>query len=151
MTLIVALALLLLGRADQPGILVVDETSDRLLYCRALQPGERVVLAYTNSMYGGDVRETYQVTWRGTLRRVAMHTAHPAAADYYAFTADVIRDGELYRVDVPSAEFSAIAVRVDQVGAPRLIVADAEIDLLSAAGNQHRIRLAGRAAGDECP
>ena len=151
MTLVAALVLLLLGRGAPPSILVVDETGDRLLHCRALPPGERVVLAYTNSMYGGDVRETYQVTWRGTLRRLTMHTAHPAAADYYAFTADVSRDGELYRVDVPPAEFSEIAVRVDRVGAPRLIVAEVETALLSAAGNQHRVLLTGRVAGDECP
>ena len=149
--MLIAALVLLLGRAEQPSILVIDGTNDRLLYCRALPPVERVVLAYTNSMYGGDVRETYQVTWHGTLRRVAMHTAHPASADYYAFTADVIRDGDLYRIDVPPAEFSEIAVRVDRVGAPRLIFADEEIDLLTATGNQHRVLLSGRAAGDECP
>lgn len=151
MTLVAALVLLLLGRGAQPSMLVVDETGDRILSCRALGPLERVVLVFTNSMYGGDVRETYQVTWQGALRRVAMHTAHPAAADYYAFTADVIRDGDLYRIDVPPAEFSEIAVRVDRVGAPRLIVAEGELDLLTAAGNQHRVLLAGRAAGDDCP
>lgn len=150
MTIVAVLALLLLGRAE-PSFALVDDADGQLMLCRPLSQGERFVLAYTNSMYGGDVRETYQVTWHGTLRRVAMHAAHPAAADYYAFTADVIRDGELYRIDVPPAEFSEVAVRVDRVGAPRLIFADGELDLLIAAGNQQRVLLAGRAVGDECP
>lgn len=140
--------------APGPGLLVFDETGDQPVLCRRLEHGEQFVLAFTNSMYGGDVRETYTVTREGKLRRVAMHTEHPAAADYYAFTVDVVRDGELFRIDVPAAEYATIAVRVDRVGAPRIIVAGREIDLLTATGNQHRIILSGRVisrfAENEC-
>ena len=149
MTIVAAVALLLAGAA-MPNVVVYDVTGDRVLLCRAVEHDEVIVLAYTNSMYGGDVREIYEVTRNGMLRRVAMHTTHPAAADYYAFTADVIPEGDLYRIDVPATEFPEIAVRIDRVGAPRLIFADGEIDLLAATGNQHRVILSGRPAGSEC-
>lgn len=130
--------------APGPALLVFDETGGQSVLCQRLEPGEQFVLAFTNSMYGGDVRETFTVTGEGKLRRGAMHTEHPAAADYYAFTVDVVRDGALYRIDVPAAEFATIAVRVDQVGAPRIIIAGREIDLLTSTGNQHRVVLSGR-------
>jgi hypothetical protein len=149
MIAVAAIALLLFG-APSPSVLVYDETGDRIVLCRAVEHDDEFVLAFTNSMYGGDVRETYEVTRHGMLRRVAMHTAHPAAADYYAFTADVIPEGDLYRIDLPEAEFPEIAVRIDRVGAPRLIFAGGEIDLLTATGNQHRVILSGRPAGSEC-
>jgi hypothetical protein len=142
--------LLLLAGAMVPSIVVYDETGDRVVLCRPMERDEEIVLAFRNSMYGGDVRETYHVTRNGRLRRVAMHTAHPAAADYYAFTADVIPEGNLYRIDVPPAEYSEIAVRIDRMGAPRFIFADGELDLLTATGNQHRVILSGRPAGKEC-
>lgn len=132
---------ILIAPGPGAGVIVFDETGDETVLCRPLAVGERFVLAYTNSMYGGDVRETFTVTGDGTLRRLAMHTEHPAAADYYAFTADVVRDGELYRIDLPPAEFATIAVRVDKVGAPRLLFSDRELDLLAATGNQHRLIL----------
>jgi hypothetical protein len=146
----VAAVLLLLAGAMAPSVVVYDETGDRVVLCRPVERDEEIVLAFTNSMYGGDVRETYHVTRNGRLRRVAMHTEHPAAADYYAFTADVIPEGDLYRIDVPPAEYAEIAVRIDRVGAPRLIVDGGEIDLLTATGNQHRVILLGRPAGSEC-
>lgn len=148
---VIALVALLLSGALGPSVAVVDDTRGQPLLCRPLGKGERFVLVYTNSMYGGDVRETYEVTSDGRLRRVAMHTAHPGAADYYAFTADVTREGDLYRIELPDAEFPEIAVRVDQVGAPRLHFVDGELDLLAATGDQHRIILSGRATGDACP
>lgn len=129
------------------GVIAYDETGEETVLCRRLVAGERFVLAYTNSMYGGDVRETFTVTGDGKLRRLAMHTEHPAAADYYAFTVDVVPEGELYRIDLAPAEFNTIAVRIDDVGAPRLLFADGELDLLAATGNQHRIILSAGTAG----
>jgi hypothetical protein len=149
MTVVAAVVLVLLG-APGPSLVVFDETGNQIVLCRQLEPSEEFILAYTHSMYGGDVRETFRVTAAGTLRRIAMRTAHPAAADYYAYTADVVREGDLYRIDVPAADFAAIAVRIDEVGAPRLRFADGEIDLLAATGNQHRVVLSGRPRAGTC-
>ncbi|MDQ3693074.1 MAG: DUF1850 domain-containing protein, partial [Chloroflexota bacterium] len=137
-----------------PRLTVVDDTAGTAVVCRSLAHGERVTLAFTHSMYGGDVHEEYMVTRQGRLRRVAMRTAHPAAADYYAHTANVVREGEMYRIEIPVAEFAAIAVRIDEVGRPRLIFRDHELDLLTATGHQHRViigaTLSNRFAGDAC-
>lgn len=145
---------LMLVAAPVPRLTVIDDTAGRAILCRPVAHGERVTLAFTNSMFGGDVREEYELTRRGALRRVAMRTAHPAAADYYAHTASVIQEGEMFRIDIPAAEFETIAVRIDQVGKPRLIFRDQELDLLTVAGNQHRVilgaELASRFAGDTC-
>ncbi|MDQ3412374.1 MAG: DUF1850 domain-containing protein [Chloroflexota bacterium] len=137
-----------------PRLTVVDDTTGTAVACRSLAHGERVTLAFTHSMYGGDVHEEYMVTRQGTLRRVAMRTEHPAAADYYAHTANVVREGEMYRIEIPAAEFDEIAVRIDQVGKPRLLFSDQTLDLLTATGNQHRViigaGLGNRFAGDTC-
>lgn len=151
---IITLLTVLFFTAPAPGLIVVDETAGRTVLCRQLEPGETFGLAFTNSMYGGDVRETYVVTNDGTIRRLTMRTEHPAAADYYAYTVDVVREGDWYRIDAPAAEFTEIAVRVDRVGAPRLQFGTEEVSLLTAAGHQHRVVLRGvvtsRFSGNEC-
>lgn len=151
---IIALLTVMLFTAPAPALIVVDETAGQQVLCHEFAPGESFSLAFTNSMYGGDVRETYVVTDEGLIRREAMHTEHPAAADYYAYTADVVREGKWFRVEVPPAEFADIAVRVDRVGAPRLRIEDEELPLLAATGDQHRVVLRGvvtsRFSGNEC-
>jgi hypothetical protein len=151
--IVVSLAVMIVA-TPIPRLTVFDDFTKAPVMCRSLDHGERVVLAFTHSMFGGDVREEYVITRQGALRRLAMLTEHPAAADYYAHTADVTRDGDMYRIDVPAAEFEEIAVRIDRVGKPRLIFGDQELDLLAATGNQHRIiigaELSSRFAGDIC-
>ena len=151
---IIALLTFVFLTAPTPALVVFDETAEQPVLCHRLNQGEQFSLAFTNSMYGGDVRETYVVTREGLIRRLSMHTEHPAAADYYASTVDVVHDGDWYRVEVPPAEFAEIAVRIDRVGAPRIRVADQEIPLLTATGNQHRVVLRGRVisrfSGNEC-
>jgi hypothetical protein len=151
---IIALLTIIVFTAPAPTLIVVDETAGQTVFCHQLDSGEHFSLAFTNSMYGGDVRETYVVTSEGMIRRLTMHTEHPAAADYYAYTVDVVREGDWYRVEAPPAEFAEIAVRIDEVGAPRLNIADQEFPLLTATGNQHRVVLRGhvtsRLSGNEC-
>lgn len=151
---IITLLTVILFTSPASAIVVFDETAGQTVLCHQLDRGERFSLAFTNSMYGGDVRETFVVTGEGMIRRLTMHTEHPAAADYYAYTVDVVREGDWYRVEVPPAEFAEIAVRIDQIGAPRLGVAGEEIPLLTVTGNQHRVVLRGRVtsrlSGNEC-
>ena len=142
-TAIAVLTVSMLVGSPTQAITATDLTAGREIVCRPLAPPDRLVLAFSHSMYGGEVREEY-VAADGRLRRVEMTTGNAASAEYYAYTADVIREGERFRVDVPAQDFAEVVVRVDRVGAPRLLVGDRGIDLLMAAGDGHRVRLGVR-------
>ena len=141
---IVVLVASTLALASRPAITATDLTAGRVVVCRPVAPDDRLALSFTHSMYGGEVREDYVPTRDDRLRRVSMSTANAAAAEYYAYEANVVREGDRYQVDVPAAEFAAIVVRVDRTGAHRLRVGDRTIDLLAATGDGHRVRLAVR-------
>lgn len=117
----------------------LTDTGGEVILCRPF-PADGVILVYTHSMYGGDVRERFVPAGR-SLRRVEMTTANAAAAEYYATTVEVTRVGERYRVEAPPAEYDEIVVRVDGVGQHRLIVGEETFDLLALTGQAHRIRL----------
>lgn len=119
-----------------------DLTADEVILCQRVRAGEPIVLAFTHSMYGGDVREEYVASADARLRRTAVTTANLAAAEYYAYTARVLREGDRYRLDVPEVSFGQIVVRADRVGDHRLDVGAASVDLVSRAGAGHQVRLA---------
>ena len=140
-----------------PAVTATDATAGRVVLCRPLANADRVGLAFTHSMYGGDVTEEFVATEEHRLRRVSLTTANAAAAEYYAYTANVIRDGGRFRVDVPAEEFDEIVVRVSRPGGHRLLLGHDQVDLLAVAGDGHRVRLgirSGRLAvrllGDRC-
>ena len=144
------LTLLLAGAflaAPAPSLIVTDLTTDEHLLCRSLPRGQVFSLAFTHSMYGGEVREEYVAVPGGRLRRIAMTTANAAAAEYYAHTAPVVRVGVRFLVDVPAAEFAQIVVRVDRIGNHRLLLGADDINLVTTAGDRHAVRLALRPVG----
>lgn len=123
-------------------LVATDGDDGRVILCQPVREGDRFVLSYTHSMYGGEVREEYAATGDGQLRRLSMTTANAAAADYYAYTATVVREGERFRVEVPPASFRELVVRVDRVGQPRLAIGGDTLSLFAAMGDDHRVRLA---------
>ena len=139
-----AAALLLAGALltpAAPAFVVTDLATGATLLCEPLPPGRRVALVFTHSMYGGDVREVYEVGGDGRLRRIETTTANAAAAEYYAYDGAVTRVGDRFRVDAPAAIFEEIVVRVDRVGAHRLTWDDGALDLLAAAGDRVPVKL----------
>ena len=126
-----------------PGLAVVatDLDDDRVVVCRGVRAGERLVLAFTHSMYGGVVREEYAAMGNAEFRRVAVTTANAAAAEYYAYTAAVIREGDRFRLDVPEASFRRIVVRADGIGRHRLEVGGSVVPLLAEGGEGRPVRL----------
>jgi hypothetical protein len=74
------------------------------------------------------VRETYKVDG-DALRRIAFVTEVAAAAEYYAWTAPIVKTEEGYEVVVPQVSVGAIPVLVDEIGAYRLEVDGEAIDL----------------------
>ena len=141
------LAFLLAGMllaAPAPALTITDLTSGQDLLCRPLSGGARATLVFTHSMYGGEVREEFAAAPDGHLRRIAVTTANAAAAEYYAYTAAVVRDGDRFRVAIPAAVFAEIVVRVDRIGDHRLRVGGEDVDLVAVAGDRHAVRLALR-------
>jgi hypothetical protein len=108
--------------------IVVRSGDESIEICRRIPDGERVGLTFTNSMFGGDVRETY-VAAGDSLTRVGFWTEVAAAAEYYAWTRPIdIADGG-YEVAVPDESFASVPVLIDEVGNYRLVVADEEFGL----------------------
>jgi hypothetical protein len=119
-------------------VTATDLTTGRVILCAPAQP---ITLIFTHSMYGGDVEETFVPRPDGQITRTEMTTENEAAAEYYAYTAPVVRDGDRFRVEVPPATYDEVIVRVDTIGRHRLRVSGTEIDLLEATGDGHRVKL----------
>lgn len=123
-----------------PTLIVRDETAGKVVLCQTVSPATRITLIYTHSMFGGDVIEEFVPLGNDRLRRLRMSTANEAAAEYYAYEADVIATNQRFIVDVPRATFGEIVVRVDRVGHHRLGFDGTTIDLLAASGDRHQVR-----------
>jgi hypothetical protein len=100
-------------------------------------------LAFTHSMYGGSVAETYRVVLPPAphLERTTVRTEHGGAAEYYA------RYGNLYQVDggwvveTPPLLLERLPLRVDQVGQPLLLTDSQQLSLLSVVPSGHLVEL----------
>jgi hypothetical protein len=97
-------------------------------FCRPVRNGSALDLVFTNSMFGGDVRESYLVDGI-ELRRIAFVTELVASAEYYAWNVAIEETEVGYQVMVPEVSFDSIPVLVDEVGAYRLEVQDEMFDL----------------------
>ncbi len=93
---------------------------------------QALVLTFTHSMYGGDVREVYRVDAQRGLTLVEV-TARQAALDYYALPV-AAGTGE-YRTAAVERPLGAIHVRADRIGQHRLAYGDRQLSLVEAAGD----------------
>lgn len=121
--LVIVAAVLLTGVLLAPVRLVrVADGDGRTLACARTGRDATITLAFTHSMYGGDVREMYRPGAGDTLRRTGIVTDNAAAAEYYAWDGQVReRDGR-YEVIVPEATFATLPFRIDHIGNHRLEV-----------------------------
>ncbi len=118
---------------------IIDGITDQVLVRYPIDNQGDLTLAYTHSMYGGRVRETFVVEGSGRLLRVDFRAARAAAAEYYAYTAPIRHEGEWYVVDIPSVELAELPVEVDGVGSPTLQVGGKEVSLLEEVGSEGRM------------
>lgn len=145
---IAALLVTGLGLIPRPPIVAVtDVTAGNVVLCRPLADDGRVALIFTHSMYGGDVIEEFVAAGDGRMRRTGMTAENAAAAEYYAYSRDVMPEGARFRIDLPEQDFEELIVRVDRIGEHRLIIASDEIDLLSRTGDRHQVRIQLRSSG----
>jgi hypothetical protein len=105
-----------------------DDHASAIDVCLPVTEGDAISLVFTNSMFGGFVRETWVVDG-GTLRRMAFVTEKAASAEYYAWDAPIeVVDGG-YQVGAAPLTLDAIPVLVDAVGQYRLESGGRAIDL----------------------
>jgi len=142
------------GLLAQPSLAVRVTTGDgQRLACNRVAPGTEVILAFTHSMYGGDVTETWQVE-RSGLHRVSMVTDNAAAAEYYAWDGRIVRQGDRFEVTTDPLAIEQLVVRVDQIGRHRLTIGNHDLTLAAMVDESAQVRidvLSGPALlGDPC-
>lgn len=136
------LALALPGIALQPALTLTATTDGGArLACARVSPGDALTLAFTHSMYGGDVRETYRVD-DGRLARKRMVTDNAAAAEYYAWDGRVTRTDEGYEVIGPAFVTDDLVIRVDARGDHRLTAGGRTWRLADAVPGPTQVRIA---------
>ena len=113
-----------------PKIVATDLDTGVVVLCRPAL--EDLTLAYTHSMYGGEVREVFVGGDDGRLRRLEMTTANAAAAEYYAYDGRVLLDADGFRVVVAPLTLDTLPVVLDRVGQHRLRFTDTEVALTEA-------------------
>ncbi len=130
------------GLAMTPVTAVTVTAEDgQAIVCMRVDRESTIALTFTHSMYGGDVTETYRLTDSATLLRTSILTGNAAAAEYYAWNGAVRVHGERFEVVVPDQEFTALPVRVDQIGQHRLTVDETSGDLAAMVDGSEGVRL----------
>lgn len=104
--------------------------------------GEVMTLHFTHSMFGGDVAETYEASSAG-VERTHLITERAAAAEYYAWTSEVVRVEAGFKVVATPQAFDAIVILVDEVRGQHLFVEDGDLvlNLHALVGDGGRVRL----------
>lgn len=127
---LVLAVVLVTGVALTPVQVLRVRSPDRsIATCRVVRRGDAFTLIFQNSIYGGDVRETFQVTANNALLRTHVITANAGAAEYYAWDGRVRPTPDGYLVDVPPRIYPELTIRVDQTGDHHLRFGDQEIAL----------------------
>lgn len=112
-------------------LLRVTSPDRAIAICDIVRRGDAITLIFRNSMFGGDVRETFEVTGDQSLLRTHVITENAASAEYYAWDGRVVPVDGGFQVVVPPQEYKDLTIRVDQVGMHRLRTGDREIALFS--------------------
>ncbi len=143
LVLIIALpGLAIPGITLQPALTLAAITDDGTTLARArVTPGTMITLTFTHSMYGGDVREIYQVDRDGTLVRQRVVADRAAAAEYYAWDGSVVAMDDGYEVIGPPFETDELVIRVDARGGHRLTVGDRTWRLADAVAAPTQVRI----------
>jgi hypothetical protein len=126
---LVLVATLLIGMAAMPApVLRVTSDSGAIDICLPAGTGDPVILTFTNSMYGGEVREQFEVT-NEQLVRTRFVTENAASAEYYSWNTAIEVTDDGFEVMVPPESFAVVPVLVDTIGDYRLIVGNREFAL----------------------
>lgn len=122
-------------------VIRVETANGDLLACTRVDAGDVAQLQFTHSMFGGYVREQWEITPDGQLNRLRFVTENAAAAEYYA------TDGASYQADdgfvVPGDPLQQpeLIVRVNNRGNHVLTVAGNEWHLAEMVDESTQVRI----------
>ncbi len=123
--------------------ITVSAEDGRVLWRLPVRPQTRVVLAYTNSIYGAATEERFAVISRGLELNSVASTSESVLA-YNGLPAPYTKDGA-YLVAGTKRVIPALVVRIGQTGRQQLIVGDSVLPLYTAGiGAQVRIEVLAR-------
>lgn len=122
-------ATMLIGMLFQPITRISAITQDGdVLACEPIGSTRLITLAFTHSMYGGEVRETWQIDGETLIRR-QIEADLAAAAEYYATDGRVERIETGFVVLASPITVESLTVRVDHIGNHRLRVSDGSTEI----------------------
>lgn len=122
--------------------LQVRTDTGALVWCTAVSADDIVQLQFTHSMFGGYVREQWQVTPDRELRRVRFVTENAAAAEYYATDGTSYQADDGYVVPGEPLQQPALIVRVNQRGNHYLSVGGTSVHLAGLVSQSTQVRIA---------
>lgn len=118
-----------IGVAIQPRWSLVAQTDAGVIGCWRVVPGDRFTISFTHSMYGGFVRETWEIDADGTVHRADFVTENAASAEYYAVDGRVERTSDGFRVVADPVSQNELIFRVNQRGSHWLYLDDRRVHL----------------------
>ncbi len=100
--------------------LIVTREDGQRMWALPVRPGDSVVLAYTNSIYGAPTEERFTLTRSGFTLRAVRSTSEAVLA-YNGLAAPYARDGQFYVASV-TAHLASLVLRIGRTGRQRLAV-----------------------------
>lgn len=129
--------------------LQVHTSTGALVWCARVKQRDIVQLQFTHSMYGGYVREHWQVTPDNRLERVRFVAENAAAAEYYATDGSSYLAEDGYVVPTDPLVQPELVVRVNPRGNHVLTVADQSVNLAEELVTSTQVRIT--AESESCP
>lgn len=119
----------------------VSSESGSLIWCVPVRTNDVVQLQFTHSMFGGYVREQWQVAPGNRLQRARFVTENAAAAEYYATDGTSYRDTDGYVVPGESLQENELVIRVNDRGDHRLSIGVHTIHLAEEVPQNTQVRI----------
>ncbi len=116
--------------ADPSYELIVTREDGQRMWSLPVRPGDSVVLAYTNSIYGAPTEERFTLT-RSGFTLYAVRSTSEAVLAYNGLAAPYARDGTFY-VTSASAHLPSLVLRIGRTGRQRLSVGTRVLPLYEA-------------------
>lgn len=127
----------------------VQTSNGEIVWCTSAHKSGMVQLQFTHSMYGGHVREQWQVTPDNQLERIRFVTENAAAAEYYATDGSSYLAEDGYVVPTDALVQPELVVRVNSRGNHVLTVDDQSVNLAELLFSSTQVRITAKP--ESCP
>ena len=147
--LVPALSVWLLASAGQTRLELTDAGNGRRIASYLLADGEKVVLTWTNSLFGLPVTEVF-VAGGGTLTLTAITFADPSGREPPRVRPkdvdDIYHTGGPFKAEGLTRRLSRVVFRVGEIGNPTIKVRDRSVQLAREVGFGGAVLLTARKA-----